>query len=111
MTDDRPSEVRLSDGLGPARYVLCPGMVTSKNDGRRHYIGAMALAQLYSVDIKQCEIFEPAAWWPPSFWVMAEERHRGLVKLTPRHDGNYTLPSGPNVDVTGAAPHEQETKR
>ena len=66
------------------QYVLCPGMVTSKTDRQFHYIGAMALARLYGVDLKQCEIFEPAAWWPPSFWEMAEQRHKGLVKLTPR---------------------------
>lgn len=63
------------------RYVLCPGMVISRNDGQQHYIGAMALARLYGVDPKECEIFEPAAWWPRSFWEMAEERSRGLLKL------------------------------
>lgn len=73
------------------KYVLCPGMVTSKTDGQRHYIGPHALAQLYGVDMKECEIYEPAPWWPRSYHQIAEERHKGLPRLSTRYDGNYTI--------------------
>lgn len=75
------------------KFVLCPGMVTSKTDGDMHYIGAMQLARLYGVNACECEIYEPAPWWPPSYYQMAEERHKGLIRLDPRYDGNYSLPS------------------
>ena len=73
------------------KYVICPGEVTSKIDGQRHYIGPMRLIQLYGVDQKECEIYEPASWWPESYYRMAEERQVGLLRLGPRCDGNYEL--------------------
>lgn len=73
------------------KYVICPGNVISKSDGQRHYIGPMQLIQLYGLDPSECEIYEPAPWWPESFYRMAEERNCGLVKLGPRHDGNYEM--------------------
>lgn len=75
------------------KYVVCPGEVTSKADGQRHYIGPMQLMKLYGVDPRECEIYEPAPWWPRSFYRMAEEAQRGLIRLAPRYDGNYTLPT------------------
>ena len=72
-------------------YVICPGEVISKTDGRRHYIGPMQLMKLYGVDPRECEIYEPAPWWPTSYYRMAEERQRGLPRLGPRYDGNYEL--------------------
>ena len=77
----------------PRRYVLCPGMVTSRTDGQRHYVGPYHLAQLYGVAPSECLIHQPEPWWPASYHERAEERHRGLIKLEPRHDGNYSLPS------------------
>lgn len=76
-----------------ARYVLCPGFVRSRHDGQSHYVGPMDLARLYGVRLEQCEIFEPAQWWPESYYRMAEERTRGLIKLAPRSDGKYTVPN------------------
>lgn len=74
------------------KYVICPGMVTSKADGQRHYIGAEALIRLYGVDPQECEIYEPAQWWPVSYYRMREERIHGIPRLEPRYDGNYELP-------------------
>lgn len=71
------------------KYVICPGMVVSKADGREHYIGAMQLMRLYGVDPRECEIHEPAPWWPISYYHMAAELQRGLPRLCPRHDGSY----------------------
>jgi hypothetical protein len=87
------------------KYVICPGKVTSQNDGQRHYIGYMQLMRLYGVDPRECEIHEPAPWWPESYYRIAEERQRGLPRLGPRYDGNYKLhnagfsrgPSGPSA--------------
>ena len=73
------------------KYVICPGMVESRTDGQRHYIGAMQLMKLYKVDPRVCEIYEPAQWWPASFYRYADERHAGLIRLGPRYDGNYEL--------------------
>ena len=89
--DEPPLDCRV--GRRIARYVLCPGYVRSRNDGQRHYVGPMDLARLYGVRIEQCEIYEPAQWWPESYYRMAEERIRGLIKLAPRWDGNYTVPN------------------
>ena len=75
------------------KYVICPGKVTSKTDGQRHYVGPMQLMRLYGVDPRECEIHEPASWWTASDYRMAEERQLGLPRLGPRYDGNYELHS------------------
>ena len=75
------------------KYVICPGEVASRTNGQRHYIGAMELIRLYGVDSRECEIHEPASWWPNSYYSMTEERQRGLPRLGPSYDGNYELPS------------------
>ncbi len=88
------------------KYVVCPGEVTSKTDGQRHYIGPMQLMKLYGVDPRECEIYEPAPWWPRAIYRMAEEAQQGLIRLAPRYDGNYTLPThnatlcGPRTDAS-----------
>ena len=81
------------------KYVVCPGKVTSKNDGQEHYIGPMQLMRLYGVDSRECEIYEPAPWWPQSYYQEAEKRQQGMIRLYPRYDGDYSLPS--NAKVTG----------
>ena len=75
------------------KYVICPGHVISQHDGQIHYIGARRLIQLYRVDPAECEIYEPAPWWPQSYYRMAEERHDGMVCLRPRADGDYSIPN------------------
>ena len=73
------------------KYVLHPGKIISQRDGQRHYVGAQVLAMLYKVPMCECVIHEPKPWWPESFHRMAEGRHRGLVALYPKYDGNYEL--------------------
>lgn len=75
------------------KYVVCPGMMTSKTDGQTHYVGSMQLMRLYGVAPQECEIYEPAPWWPRSYYKAAEERQQGMIRLHPRYDGDYTLPS------------------
>ena len=74
------------------RYVLCPGRVTSASDGDRHYISAMQLARLYGVPYAACEIYEPAPYWPTSFYRWRREKWASLIWLHPKPDGDYTLP-------------------
>ena len=74
------------------KYVLCPGVVTSMHDGQRHFITAEGLAQLYGVPMEACLIHNPQEWWPQSYHRQAEDRQRGLIRLAPKYDGNYTLP-------------------
>lgn len=75
------------------KYLLCSGEVTSASDGQRHYIGPFELARLYGVDYHECKIFDPARWWPESFWKEAERDKQELIVLKPRRDGNYAVPS------------------
>lgn len=82
----------LSDGLGPARYLLCPGHVMSKTDKQYHYVGARDLARLYGVRMDQCEV-RPERMIARFGWRPTE----GVMELHPRYDGDYSLPSGPNV--------------
>lgn len=63
------------------RYVLHPGWVTSRNDGDRHYITAIRLAELYGVHPACCRVSSPDA-----------KDKEGEVHLYPRYDGNYSLP-------------------
>lgn len=74
------------------KYVLCPGFVKSNTDGQTHYIDALVLASLYGVHPRECDVYEPASWWTPRYWQEIEKRQAGMFRLTPRVDGNYTLP-------------------
>ena len=93
MKDDIAGASPVEPTVRPRRYVLCPGMVTSRTDGQRHHVGAYQLAKLYGVAPNDCLIYEPEPWWPRSYHERAEERHRGLIRLMPREDGDYSLPS------------------
>ena len=75
------------------KYVICPSMVTSKTDGQRHYIGPQQLARLYGLASHEYVVYEPAPWWTRSVYKEAENKYRGLIKLYPRYDGNYSLPT------------------
>lgn len=72
------------------RYVLCPGMVTSRYDGQDHYVSARQLARLYGVDMKLCVIF---ATNPGRSLSEDRSRYPGLIFLGPRYNGDYTLPT------------------
>lgn len=71
------------------RYVLCPGIVTSKSDGQRHYVGPAQLARLYGVPFSECVIF-PQEYAQVRGWLDPP----GAVYLRPRYDGDYSLPDG-----------------
>lgn len=78
------------------KYVLCPGYVTSKNDGQRHYVGYHELTNLYGVELRECVVFEPGDGWSQMRLARAiselAQDHPNAVWLRPRRDGKYTLP-------------------
>ena len=84
------------------RYAICPGMVTSRNDGDRHYVGPQQLMRLYQVDPDECVIYEPEPWWGPMMHQQAEARIAGLTRLAPRYDGRYRNPDAPPDDDSGS---------
>jgi len=63
------------------------------------------LMKLYGVDPRECEIYEPAPWWPRSYYKAAEERQQGMTRLAPRYDGDYSLPS--NASFTSSKTGEE----
>ena len=76
------------------RYVLCPGMVTSRYDGQGHYVSALQLARLYGVDMRLCVIFRPPSCLPLDRYLMELKRqYREIIVLKPRYNGDYTLPT------------------
>lgn len=63
------------------RYVLHPGYVYSANDGDRHFIGALRLAGLYGVDIRDCVLGD----------VPQYREQKGDIHLRPNRSANYSL--------------------
>ena len=74
------------------KYVICPGIVRSRTDGQYHYNGPRRLKGLYGVDPAECVVYEPAPWWPRSFYQMDGEDHKGAVRLSPQDSGIYEVP-------------------
>ena len=65
------------------KYAICPGYVTSKNDGERHFINATELMRLYGVNPAECVIFHDEK---------SILREGGsLIILRPDYDGDYTI--------------------
>lgn len=68
------------------RYLVIGGNVISKNDGDEHYISARRLVDLYRVDIAECVLVDDGR-----IETVRGLNTHGLITLTPRYDGNYTL--------------------
>ncbi len=68
-------------------YALIPGFVTSKNGKQMHYINAEQLARLYKVNYKKCIVID---FNNPKTYLGRDSSK--YIKLSPRVDGNYTLP-------------------
>ena len=69
--------------LGPERFVLHPGYVTSRNDGQDHWINGDQLAGLHGLHRRDCIIVKADS---PSY---RKERYAHMVHLYPRYDGCY----------------------
>lgn len=70
------------------KYLLCPGYITSFNDGERHYISAGKLIGLYRVNPAECILYDNKQ----------PEKLKGLnlISLHPRHSGVYEIPKQPS---------------
>ena len=79
-----------TDAINRPRYVLCPGWITSRNDGDWHYISAAKLARYYGVNLRDCLIKLPMQRLRLGFYT-------GMVFLEPWDDGDYRLPPLPNA--------------
>jgi hypothetical protein len=71
------------------KYLICPGMVTAKKDGDRHYITANQLIRLYKVNPSEC--------------VVMPKNNKGcrpgeeLIMLAPDYSGQYIIPQKNNI--------------
>lgn len=74
------------------KYLLVPGHVTSKTDGDLHYISASRLAELYGVRMNECTVYPDN---PRQRTLVHPWEHYGLIQLTARYDGDYSLPPRP----------------
>lgn len=77
----------MSQNTGSKKYLLCPGYVTSRTDGDRHFIDARRLRELYGVRSEDCEIYNEYLGMVHGYF------HDSMIRLYPRADGNYSLPS------------------
>jgi hypothetical protein len=68
------------------RFVVCPGYVTSRHDGQRHYVSALQLAGCYRLARDE---FDVALDDEP--WMRRAAQRDGLIPLFPRDDGRYAL--------------------
>lgn len=83
------------------RYVVIPGYIISRQDSQRHYVTALDLIRLYLVDPRECRVFRPDISWSVVRHQHEAEACRGLIRLVPKRDGDYTLPTEtgvPNYD-------------
>lgn len=69
------------------KYLIIAGEVTSRTDGERHWVGASALCGLYGVDPKECYLVDRPKVEQIPFDLV------DLPVLSPRYDGNYSLPN------------------
>lgn len=74
------------------RFIVWPGTLQSQTDGQWHYVGFTQLCALYQVHPSECINGElPEA--------LLGVDQSGMVHLTPRYDGHYSLPGGREEDV------------
>ena len=64
------------------KYLVMPMEVISENDGDTHFITAGQLMKLYGVPPKECLVYNDK---------LIGHVIDGLIKLTPRADGDYSL--------------------
>jgi hypothetical protein len=70
------------------KFLICPGWVTSKNDGDRHYITAHQLMRLYMVRPEQCLIQGEAA----ELHIIGRRFDTlKLIPLRPSYHGHYPV--------------------
>lgn len=71
--------------MAEQKYLLFPGYVRSKVDGDEHFIGAVQLAQLHGVDLRECVVVP----WGQEESVLAGRDCSKLKVLRPSYHGTY----------------------
>lgn len=69
------------------KYLLFPGYVISQNDGDRHYINAIVLARLYSINLSECIVCDRSVNFHQS---------ENLISLYPDSTGVYKITEAEN---------------
>lgn len=69
------------------KYLVLPGVVTSRTDGDCHLVTDRQLIDLYGVHKDECEIYSPSKRGDRPDHV----RYAGLIVLHPRYDGVYLV--------------------
>jgi len=75
------------------KYLVVTNPIRSKNDGEEHFIRALHLCYFYGVDRADCVFAVNGDLSSFDGYDLSE-----LIILTPRSDGDYTLPEHPNKD-------------
>ncbi len=70
-------------------YIIHPGVIISKNDGKNHYLSIQQLKELYRLRDKPCTTFRKfkKGYRPGGF----RPKHTPIVHCHPKYDGDYTL--------------------
>ena len=76
------------------KYLVIAGEIISKSDGQRHYIHCDQLIKLYGVHRDECVFVHG-----PNDWRGLGKKWLNLLRLTPRHDGNYTIDAAKATEV------------
>ena len=71
-----------SNAMQRPKYLLVPGWIKSRRDGQSYFLCASELAHRYQLKPGEFRVYREWAGIDPTLYTV----------LTPRHDGNYTLP-------------------
>lgn len=83
---------KASEGQGQVRYAICPGWVTSKEDGDRHFIGSAELMRLYGVKPAECRVCYLDVPREDGEFTRYIKAFDDLLMLKPKASGAYELP-------------------
>lgn len=87
--------------MSEKKYLVCPRMITSKNDNDRHYISAPRLMELYGVSPSECLVMPDYHPNSPEWHQYERGDFDDLIRLSPRYNGDYVLPHTPAGEGEG----------
>lgn len=102
------------------KYILCPGLVQSQNDGDQHYVTSLMLARLYGVDPRECLVMVQEVRFGNrnplldhrGYYVGRSDEYVGVPRLSPQSSGDYRLPTGArnSVDPSSSVSYERKVR-
>jgi len=78
------------------KYLVFPGKVISRHDGDSHFITADKLIRLFGVKREECIIINSLD--EAGRIMNTEPGFQKMIHLSPRWDGDYTLPNANKLD-------------